>query len=1044
MKIFSRFSAPSAGPAQLAILALLAWSVLLGSCSQTPITVNLHALQASEKVTFVCRGDDNPAVGHSIDECPDRNDVVTRRMLSLVTQTATNEVAIIDLAAQLIVDVDPSTPGYSFLRVGGRPGAIVTTPGGAANFVGVSGLGKNGLFALPTTCMGPPAVGEPARDLTTWSACHLSSAPGDITVVIDPTQLDDGSQRVTCDPTDQDAAPETEVELAQLGRTCPADVTHEKGPKGRRKLLVALPDEHKLVLVDAQELLDRPAGQFGECKTTEYKLDAALPATPPAERLPDVLKPVPGASSDACVVAPYPHQDTPVQTPGGMANAGDIVYLADRTAPVVHRIDVSDPCALKEQDPLLPTSFLTPQRTVTTTRVAVSPLTPKGQQFVYAVDESDQPSASLMVFDVSPGSTERTPQVFPEAIRNPYLPPDRLQFGADVRDVSFVMRDFPTPDPITGVGQFGLECSPLLKDNGTPSASYRPNTVDPTTGSSRPLNLRGVFAFAMLTNGQIAVIDVEDFDAPCRRPEYVNSSPHPDFRGCSGDPVQADPQLYTLPAVVGAKQTELDSPTVTNESSCNVIEPNRPRSQSLSISSPTVGLQAPTLSAFPQFVNPDPSTVLQPEQQPHMLAVNFPNPDPMVRASIPAQVFVSSQQYKACDAGTVSSIDGLDCLGLDPALTVRNSLTLPLVEPRSYAAQELVGLTFEGRLLPKIGAAGGVSPVGDRQSGFLTTAPNGTTTLSDPDASFCSYGVEDAQAIAVEAERAGIPGTNDNWNSAHADYVQLTGDFPIDYDSYWTVGFGASCKTTLNDTISANSHDACEAMFGGIDDSATLYPSRDLTISGAFSDHLEVKPRDCGPDGDCAARMNQIRCCFPSGTLYNVRASKQWLLRGTSGLHDMAADSNLHCVHTASCDRRKQLYRSRAFEVCTEGDKDEDGTCQTGNQNVACAIPAPASNANPVEPNGPGSACIFEGLTSRFVVYRGSKRSLRDMVFTWQTVGGFTPLAMSLASQTFAVNPQSINFVPQLNALTVVDGTTLGLTVFDLDLLGVSLPSPYY
>ena len=332
-----------------------------------------------------------------------------------------------------------------------------------------------------------------------------------------------------------------------------------------------------------------------------------------------------------------------MQTPGGMANAGDTLYLADRTAPVVHRIDVRDPCALKEQDPLLPTSFLTPQRTVTTSRVAVSPLTPKGQQFVYAVDEMDQPTASLIVFDVSPGSTELTPKVFAEAVRNPYLPPDRVEFTSPVRDVAFVMRDFPAPDPVSGVGQFGLQCSPLplVVDPNDPLAFYRPN-LDFTVGA-RPDNLRGVFAFAMLESGQIAIIDVEDFDAPCRRPEYVNSSSTPDFRGCSGDPAPPTGTYYTT------DHTEHGTPTVTNESSCNVIEPNRPRSKFLSISSPTQGLLAPTLNAFPQFSNPDPSSALLPEQQPHMLAVNLPNPDPSIQSSVQAQVYVGTQLYETCD-----------------------------------------------------------------------------------------------------------------------------------------------------------------------------------------------------------------------------------------------------------------------------------------------------------------------------------------------------------------------------------------------------------
>ena len=114
--------------------------MLLGSCSQTPITVNLHAMQSSGRVSFVCRGDDNSA--RRVTSSTNARTTSTRPVArsALVTQTATNEVAVVDLYAQSIVDVDQTTPGYSFLRVGAQPGAIVTTPGGAATFVGVSGL----------------------------------------------------------------------------------------------------------------------------------------------------------------------------------------------------------------------------------------------------------------------------------------------------------------------------------------------------------------------------------------------------------------------------------------------------------------------------------------------------------------------------------------------------------------------------------------------------------------------------------------------------------------------------------------------------------------------------------------------------------------------------------------------------------------------------------------------------------------------------------------------------------------------------------------
>ena len=190
-----------------------------------------------------------------------------------------------------------------------------------------------------------------------------------------------------------------------------------------------------------------------------------------------------------------------------------------------------------------------------------------------------------------------------------------------------------------------------------------------------------------------------------------------------------------------------------------------------------------------------------------------------------------------------------------------------------------------------------------------------------------------------------------------------------------------------------------------------------------------------------------------------MRASRQWVLSGTAGLHDIGAagqDKDRRCVHTASCDRRKQYFRSRAFEVCTNGKADADGVCQTGNPNVGCAVDAQTNGADnlqaqsddplasAVDPTGAGSACIFENLTSRFVVYRGAQPSVRGMAFTWQTTGGFSPLTMSLTTQTNSVNPQSLGYIADPGFLTVVDGSTLGLTLFDLNSLGIVLPSPYF
>ena len=1036
MKIFSQLVPHSVDPLKASVLGLCAWAVWLGACSQTPVSVTLHSLQASGNVSFVCRGDDNAPSGHKLDECPDPEQT-SRRLYGLVTQTATNEVAVVDLVAGSVVDIDPSTPGFSFLRVGARPGAIVTTPGGAATFVGVTGLQKNGVFALPTTCLGAAKPGELARDLTTWAACHLSSAPGDISVLVDPAR--GGDVRASC----QSGALESAPDLS--GRECPADLTQEPGPRGRRKLLVSLPDEHKLVLLDAQSLLDRSPGEFDECAVeATYALNATLPTSAVVPKLPPDL--LPAAGANVCPSTSYPPPSEALPTPGGFALTGDQLYVADRSLPVVHVLDVSDPCAPNEQPPLLAYAYSSPQRVVTTSRVAVSPLTPSGKQFVYAIDESDQPTASVMAFDVSPGSTERTPLVFPGSPRQPYLPPDRLRFSAPVRDVSFVLRDFPQPSGDTGAGQFGLSCDPYPSGNETPASKYRPN-ADYTDGA-RPFNLRGVFAFAMLTSGQIAIIDVEDFDAPCRRPLASNASPFEDFRGCVAD--AAGPGQSSPPDFFTTTGDLSGAPTVSNESSCRVVEPHRPRSSSLSISSSTVGLRAPTLRAFPQFSNPDPAAVITADKQPRLLAVDFDNPDPAKSEPVTAQVNVSAQLYVNCAdphaaEPACAAVNGALQLELDPKATIQNSLTLPLAEPRSYAQDESPSLTFEGRVFQ------------ERTSGFLRldNDPLATTaSLQDPDANFCAAGVQDSDAMAVEADSLGVaPAAEAAWRTAHADYLQITGDFPAPEDVYWRVGQGQFCAGLLSRTAPSDNatlggdHDACVEQFGNIDNPAVLKDSRDLSIVEASAGTLRVTPRQCQSDATCARnKLKQLACCFPAGTAYTVRASHQWLLSAAAGLHDMAAAASGRCVHTASCDPRKKYFHSRAFEVCNANAPfdalvDTDGKCAAGQPNVGCAV---SEAGIPVKPRADGSQCIFENLTARFIVYRGKQPSTRGMSFSWQTTGGFAPLSMSLATQSSAVNPQSISYLPELGYVAVVDGSNLGLSLFDLNSLGVVAPSPFF
>src|SRR5512140_1343128 len=94
--------------------------------------------------------------------------------------------------------------------------------------------------------------------------------------------------------------------------------------------------------------------------------------------------------------------------PGGFAALDDPttgehrLFVADRGLAIIHDIDATDTCKMADDGPpLFPMSFLDPGRTVTTKKVAVSPLTTDGKRYLYAIDEFDV--GSVMAFDVSPG-----------------------------------------------------------------------------------------------------------------------------------------------------------------------------------------------------------------------------------------------------------------------------------------------------------------------------------------------------------------------------------------------------------------------------------------------------------------------------------------------------------------------------------------------------------------------------------------------------------------------------------------------------------------
>jgi hypothetical protein len=397
----------------------------------------------------------------------------------------------------------------------------------------------------------------------------------------------------------------------------------------------------------------------------------------------------------------------------------------------------------------------------------------------------------------------------------------------------------------------------------------------------------------------------------------------------------------------------------------------------------------------------------------------------------PAVVYVGSELYGSGE--TRATLDK------NPVTAQQNSLVLPLVEPRGYAANETFSLTYEGAILREPLVSGFFDAVGGR--------------LDDVAANFCNRGVYSVELMReYAAERFGLDGEAlETFARQHADYVQITSGFPGKKDNYWRARAGVC------------SLDSCENLFGE-PDARELSPLRDLRILEAYQDYLVVEPREYANEEARAELAAQIDCCFPAGASYTIRAAEQWVLTGSaSGFrHDVVAreqaDGSFRCER--DCDPRKKYYQSRVFEVsrapgtsCPE--TAETDVCPVGEANdsdcfapnaAGCGAPAcvydPESAAGHVVPGGEGSACILDSLNARFVVYRGANPSLRNMVFSWQVTGGFTPLAMSLTTEASSVVPQSMLYLPELQHLAVVDASTLGLALFSLDSL--RLERPFY
>jgi hypothetical protein len=917
----------------------------------------------------------------------------------MVTQAGRGEVAVIDMTNRAVIDEDPAAPGTEFLPIGAMPVAIASTPGGVSTFVATAEPGREALFVLPTSCILPPKAGEGLRDLTRWSACKLPATPGEMVILPDATEDSSGTFRKACDNA---AAAGGDIPSRV---DCPAnwDAEESISPAGRRKILVTFPKAAGVALLDARSLYGLQPGTFDACPLERWlPLSTEIPSDTSQAIPPDI------AGAECSVARNYTFYTSQTSTnsqPAGISFKDGHLYVADLGVPLVHDLDLSDPCAPNELAPLVPTSIEDPSRVVTTSDVAVSDLTREHTRFLYAVDSD---VGDLMAFDVSPGSQQRLPLVFKGLPETPFSSPDRINTNlnaARVNDLMFVTHDVPIVTQSQSSASNGVLCDPT-PDVQTPGSGYQTSS-DYSRGAS-PSKLRGTFAMLALSDGHVSVIDVEDWDAPCRRPVSGNQGVQPNWRGCASD---SNSNYATLSGIR----------TVSDEASCNVVEPHRPRSGRFLATNTTVGTGAPSLPAFPSLSTPSGESAnaaaIRGGTPPRLLAVRYPDSGGV------SEVFTGSTRYylRGKD-GTIPS--GATFLDVSPATADSHSVLLPFSEPRSYLPVEDFSLTYEGRLFD------------DRQTGLIEA---GVLALSDPDAQFCDRGVQDAAVtaelsgdyISADADRAAFA-------SSHTDFLQVTSDFD-ERDQYWVSALGSSCAYDASSGVSGIN--GCRTYFGTATEPRS---TRELTILEAYQNRLILQPSD----GSSVTEAN-LHCCFPGTVKYTVRAAHQWVFRGQQSLSRVTPDSHDRCQ--LDCSVRKTRIRTRAMEIASTATVcDSAGNCSNTVDVSDAGRPRPGigpaaipyaacivSSDEAIEPDQQllPRGCVFDALKARFAVYSGTAPSIRDMTFSWRVSGGFVPYQLSLANSYTgaAVMPQSMTFAQSLNAFFVVDSVSGGVFEVVLD-----------
>jgi len=674
-----------------------------------------------------------------------------------------------------------------------------------------------------------------------------------------------------------------------------------------------------------------------------------------------------------------------------MARDGQVVYVADEGAPLIHVIDLSTPSAPRELPPFLATSLTDPSRPVRIKDVAVSPPTRDYKRFMYAVDAVD---GSLLVYDVTdPITAQRTPLLRPHPELNPFQPADRVAFNSPVVAVAFARHELPLAQldgvrtPGSGAAS-GLLCNPNPRLEADKRSDlgyyYRADSVDPGQGIG-PRRLRGIFALATLASGQVITINVDDWDSPCRRPVDMSKDVS-DVALAQPDLGDKDP--YHAPKVTPG--------AVTNEAFFPISAPHSLRSEVLIKEDAISGNNLPRILTAPVVSS---NGIILPQ-----LGIGSENtPALSVRFSLDeAQVHID-QDWNIIYEAPIPGFDGL---------------AARLVTKNNYASMILE----------------------QAQARFCTKG------VED-----WARGLERTKIVNADLAKRGIdPVTKQPFalpagtERGMTDYVQLTEDLLDVNDDYWTIGQRENEQSCWEGPLATASgptrHDACARTYGSL--GSDQKPTRDFPIVEAYDDHV-VLGRFYTPasgrrevvytDPSNASDLKLMQCCFHHQVRFRVRTGQLWSTIGQSvggggglGLFShLTSDSAGRCV--SSCDPRESLLNARLPTL------------------PAGLDPSLIDKSSPIALRNPMFSAVMLSGRGKTVGDRteAAKEPVRDMGYVFSTRGQFRALSVSIGGSSIAVSPQSMRYVEALGQMAVVDGASQGLVLIDLQAVTVAR-APYF